>query len=51
MPEMIASNGYDVAAAYAVGWICILGYLLRLHSLLRRSRKALAHAKTIGGAP
>lgn len=50
MPDMIASNPYYVGAAFAVGWVFIIGYLLRINSLLRRSREALAHAKSMGGA-
>lgn len=50
MPDVIASNVYYVAAAYAVAWVCFIGYLLRINGLLRRSREALAQAKSMGGA-
>jgi CcmD family protein len=39
-----------VVAAYAVSWTAILGYLLRLRSVLARSRSALEHASRQGGA-
>ena len=46
MPE----NVYFVVGAYAVMWIGVIGYLLRLRSLLQRSRDELAHARSMGGA-
>lgn len=43
-------NIYYVVGAYIVMWGTIIGYLLRLRSLLQRSRDALAHANSRGGA-
>ena len=44
-------NIYFVGAAYAVMWLGVIGYLLRLRALLNRSRAALAHARSVGGVP
>ena len=41
----MAENIYFVAAAYAATWIVVIGYLLRLRSLMARARAALAHAQ------
>ncbi|MDA1080427.1 MAG: hypothetical protein O2973_01935 [Gemmatimonadetes bacterium] len=46
----MVSNVYFVVGAYAVSWIVLLAYLFRVQSLLRRSRAALAHARSAGGA-
>lgn len=46
----VVSNVYFVVGAYAVSWIVLLAYLFRVQSLLRRSRAALAHARSAGGA-
>ena len=43
-------GGGFVGGAYAVMWIAVLGYSLRLRSLDRGARAALEHAKTMGGA-
>jgi hypothetical protein len=45
------NNIYFVVGAYAVMWVTVIGYLLRLRSLMNRSRAALAHARTVGGTP
>lgn len=44
-------NAWFVGGAYAVMWISVIGYFLRLRALLARSRAALDHARSIGGAP
>ncbi|MGZ8612449.1 MAG: hypothetical protein ACXWX0_09290 [Actinomycetota bacterium] len=41
---MIASNQTFIVAAYAVTWLAILGYMLRLVLSERRIRAALAVA-------
>jgi hypothetical protein len=43
-------NLWFVGGAYAVMWISVIGYYLRLRSLDRAARAALQHAKTMGGA-
>lgn len=47
---MPPENLWYVGGAYAVMWIAVIGYLLRLRSLDRAARAALDHAKTMGGA-
>ncbi len=42
---MIASNQTFIIAAYAVTWIVIAGYLLRLVRTGRRARAALEQAR------
>lgn len=46
----MTSNLYFVVAAYAVMWISVIAYALRVRALLKRSREALAHARSSGGA-
>lgn len=43
------SNLSFVIAAYAVLWVGVVGYLLRLRTLLNRSRAALTAAQAAAG--
>ena len=45
----VPENIYYVAGGYIVMWATVIGYLLRLRSVLARSRAALDHAKSMGG--
>ncbi len=45
----MADNVYYVTGAYAVMWIVLVAYVLRLRSLLAKSRAALAHARAQAG--
>jgi hypothetical protein len=44
-----SNNLAFVIAAYVVLWTGVLGYLLRLRGLLKRSRAALAAAEAAAG--
>lgn len=44
----MGNNIYFVVAAYAVMWVTVIGYLLRLRALMNRSRAALAQARSGG---
>jgi CcmD family protein len=45
---MAENNWMFITAAYSITWIVILGYLLRVHSALRRARAEYA---TVAGSP
>jgi hypothetical protein len=44
------SNLSFVIGAYAVMWVTVIGYALRLRAVNARARAALAHAQSVGGA-
>jgi hypothetical protein len=47
---MIASNQTFIVAAYAVTWIVLIGYLLRVARAGRRARAALERALAAAGS-